>query len=72
VITDALNAPTGHSEITAGVLAARAGADMLLYADSATGELGALESALRSGQISHAQAVASYGRIVALKQKLSG
>jgi beta-N-acetylhexosaminidase len=72
VITDALNAPTGHSEITAGALAAGAGADMLLYADSATGELGALESAMSAGRISHAQAVASYQRIVALKQKLAG
>jgi len=72
VITDALGAPTGHNEIAAGVLAARAGADMLLYADSATGELGALESALKAGQISRAQAVASYQRVVALKQKLNG
>jgi beta-N-acetylhexosaminidase len=72
VITDALNAPTGHSEITAGALAARAGVDMLLYADSATGELGALESMLSSGSIGHAQAVAAYQRIVALKQKLAG
>jgi beta-N-acetylhexosaminidase len=72
VITDALGAPTGHSEITAGVLAARAGADILLYTDPASGELGALESALSSGRISHAQAVAAYQRIVALKQKLGG
>lgn len=72
VITDALNAPTGYSEIAAGALAAHAGADMLLYADSAVGELGALESALRAGRISNAQAVASYRRIVALKQKLAG
>jgi hypothetical protein len=43
-----------------------------LYADSAVGELGALESALRAGRISNAQAVASYRRIVALKQKLAG
>jgi beta-N-acetylhexosaminidase len=71
-ITDALGAPTGHNEITAGVLAARAGADMLLYTDSARGELGALESALSAGRISHAQAVASYQRIVALKQMLAG
>ena len=72
VITDAMNAPTGHDEITAGALAAQAGVDMLLYADSAAGELGALESALSAGRISHAQAVASYGRIVALKGKLAG
>lgn len=69
-ITDALGAPTGHNEVSAGVLAARAGADILLYTDSAPGELGALESALKSGRFSRAQAVASYQRIVALKQKL--
>jgi beta-N-acetylhexosaminidase len=72
VITDALGAPTGHSEVTAGVLAARAGADILLYTDSAAGELGALESALKSGRINHAKAVAAYQRIIALKQKLKG
>ena len=38
-ITDALETPTGHDEITAGVIAADAGADVLLYTDSATGEL---------------------------------
>jgi beta-N-acetylhexosaminidase len=69
-ITDALGTPTGHDEITAGVLAARAGADVLLYTDSANGELSALESALRSGRLSRAAAVASYQRIVALKQRV--
>jgi beta-N-acetylhexosaminidase len=72
VITDALVAPTGHNEIAAGVLAARAGADILLYTDSASGELAALESALRTRRISESQAVASYQRIVALKQRLGG
>jgi beta-N-acetylhexosaminidase len=71
-ITDTLAAPTGHNEIAAGVLAARAGADLLLFTDSALGELGALESALRSGRLSRAQAVASYGRIIALKQRVAG
>jgi beta-glucosidase-like glycosyl hydrolase len=69
-ITDALGTPTGHDEITAGVLAARAGADVLLYTDSANGELSALESSLRSGRLSRAAAVASYRRIVALKQRV--
>jgi len=69
-ITDALSSPTGHNEISGGVLAARAGADILLYVDSAPGELGALESALARGSITGAQAVASYRRIVALKQRL--
>jgi beta-N-acetylhexosaminidase len=69
-ITDALGSSTGHDETTAGVLAAAAGADVLLYTDSAPGELGALRSALRRGQIPHADAVASYRRIVTLKRKL--
>jgi beta-N-acetylhexosaminidase len=71
-ITDALGTPTGHDEITAGVLAARAGADLLLYTDSAAGELPALQSALRSGKISHSEATASYQRILALKHRVAG
>lgn len=71
-ITDSLGSPTGHDEITAGTLAAAAGADMLLYTDSAPGELPALERALRGGRISRAAATASYQRIVALKRALSG
>jgi beta-N-acetylhexosaminidase len=67
-ITDGLGAPTGHDEITAGVLAAEAGADILLYTDSAPGELGALERALAHGQINRADAELSYARIVALKR----
>ncbi len=69
-ITDALGAPTGYDETTAGVLAARAGADILLYTDGATGTLAALESAMQKGQISHRQAVASFQRIVALKRRV--
>ena len=69
-ITDALGSTTGHGERTAGVLAAGAGSDILLYTDSAPGELTALESALRSGQISRSSADASYRRILALKRKL--
>jgi beta-N-acetylhexosaminidase len=72
VITDSLAAPTGHSELTAGLLAARAGADILLYTDGAPGVLKALESALAAGTLSRSAAVDSYRRIVALKQKLSG
>ncbi len=70
-ITDALGAPTGHDETTAGVLAAEAGADILLYTDGAPGTLPALESAMGKGRLSHRQAVASYQRIVALKRRLS-
>ncbi len=71
-ITDALGTPTGHDEITAGVLAARAGADILLYTDSAAGELPALQAALRSGKISRSEATASYQRILALKRRVAG
>jgi beta-N-acetylhexosaminidase len=67
-ITDALSAPTGHDEITAGVLAARAGADILLYTDSAPGELPALERSLARGQLRRADAEASYERIIRLKR----
>jgi beta-N-acetylhexosaminidase len=70
-ITDALGTPTGHDEITAGVLAAAAGADILLYTDSATGVLAALEAALHHGTVSGPQAAASYARIVALKHRLA-
>jgi beta-N-acetylhexosaminidase len=71
-ITDALGGPTGHDERTAGVLAARAGADILLFTDAADGELGALLRALHGGQISRSQAEASYQRIVALKRTVAG
>lgn len=71
-ITDALGSPTGHDEITAGVIAASTGADILLYTDSAPGELGALERALRDGRISRDAAATSYKRIVALKRQVAG
>jgi beta-N-acetylhexosaminidase len=70
-ITDALATPTGHDEITAGRLAARAGADVLLYTDSASGELSALESDLAAGRLSRSEAEASYARIVALKRRVA-
>jgi beta-N-acetylhexosaminidase len=71
-ITDALGTPTGHDEVTAGVLAARAGADILLYTDSAPGELLALQRSLVSGRLSRSEAGASYQRIVALKRRVAG
>jgi beta-N-acetylhexosaminidase len=71
-ITDALGTPTGHDERTAGVLAARAGADVLLYTDSAPGELSALETDLARGKLSRRDAEASYQRIVALKRRIAG
>jgi beta-N-acetylhexosaminidase len=69
-ITDALGTPTGHDEITAGTIAARAGADILLYTDSAPGELSALQTELRSGRLSLREAQASYSRILALKRRI--
>jgi beta-N-acetylhexosaminidase len=69
-ITDALGSTSGHDERTAGVLAAAAGSDVLLFTDDAPGELGALEAALRHGSIARADAGASYRRIVALKRRL--
>jgi beta-glucosidase-like glycosyl hydrolase len=69
-ITDALGPSTGHDETTAGALAAAAGADILLFTDSAPGELDALRKALARGQIRLDAATASYQRIVALKRKL--
>lgn len=70
-ITDALESPTGYDKLTAGMLAGRAGADILLYTGAATGELSRLESALRKGEISRSAAVASYQRIVGLKRRLT-
>jgi beta-N-acetylhexosaminidase len=70
-ITDALGTPTGHDELTAGLLAARAGADVLLYTDSAPGELASLESDLAHGRLSRSEADASYRRIVALKRRVA-
>ena len=71
-ITDALGTPTGHDETTAGTIAARAGADILLYTDSAPGELSALQSELHSGRLSLSEAQASYARILALKRRVGG
>jgi beta-N-acetylhexosaminidase len=70
-ITDSLGSPTGHDERTAGVLAARAGADMLLYTDAAPGVLYTLEAALGDGQISRTNADDAYRRIVALKRRVA-
>jgi len=46
-------------------------ADILLFTDSAPGELAALQAALHTGRISAADADPSYRRILALKHKLS-
>jgi beta-N-acetylhexosaminidase len=70
-ITDALGTPTGHDEVTAGLLAAQAGADVLLYTDSAPRVLGTLQRALGSGTLSATEARASYSRIIALKRRVA-
>ncbi len=70
-ITDALGSTSGHGETVAGTLAAAAGSDILLFTDSAPGELDSLRAALRRGQISRRDAAASYRRIVALKRRLA-
>ncbi len=66
-ITDALWTPTGHGELAAGILAARAGADIMMYWWQVPGVLPSLEHALARGTISRADAVSSYERIVRLK-----
>jgi beta-N-acetylhexosaminidase len=70
-ITDAIGSPIGRNELRGGVLAAEAGADILLYTDSAPGVLGALESAMERGRITQSQAGASYERIAALKRQVA-
>jgi beta-N-acetylhexosaminidase len=69
-ITDALGSTSGHDERTAGVLAAAAGSDVLLFTDSAPGELSALETALHRGTIRRADADGAYRRILGLKRQL--
>ena len=71
-ITDALESPTGLSPIQAGVAAARAGTDVLLYTDEARGEFEALRDAARSGSLSRGNLETSYERILAAKRALHG
>jgi beta-N-acetylhexosaminidase len=71
VITDAI-VRTGMNPVTSGVLAAQAGADIILCNNYAVEILRALESAYRSGRLSRADAVSSYERIVALKNRIMG
>ena len=71
VITDAL-VRTGLSPVTSGVLAAEAGADILLSNYYGPATLSALMSAYRRGRLSRANAVVSYERIVALKHRITG
>jgi beta-N-acetylhexosaminidase len=71
VITDAM-VRTGLDPITSGVLAAEASADIILCGYDGVETLGALESAYTSGRLGHANAVSSYERIVALKERIAG
>jgi beta-N-acetylhexosaminidase len=71
VITDAM-VRTGLKPVTSGVLAAEASADIILCNNHAVETLRALESAYRSGRLSRANAVSSYERIVALKERIAG
>jgi beta-N-acetylhexosaminidase len=72
-ITDSpLGPPTTGNELSAGRIAARSGADVLLYTDGAPGVLAALGADLRGGRISCSAARGAYTRIVALKRRVAG
>ena len=71
-ITDALWTPTAHDELAAGILAARAGEDIMIYWQQDQGVLASLEHALGPGTTSRAQALISYERIVSLKRAVAG
>lgn len=69
-ITDSLNCPTGYSPQRAGVLAARAGADVLLYTDGAPGVLNDLLSAASLGTLTESSVTQSYERLIRLKREV--
>lgn len=71
IITDAM-IRTGLNPVTSGVLATEAGADIILYNTDAGGVIQALEAAYNSHQLTRADAVSSYERIVALKRRIVG
>ncbi len=70
IITDCLRQLTGYPQLESGVLAAEAGADILMLCGGAPGELPALTAAIHTHQLSFAEAASSYRRIIALKAKL--
>ena len=75
ILTDALGAVAARSfggPAKAGVAAARAGADLLLYNTIAEAERGhrALRAALRSGALGRAEFEAAAGRVLALRATL--
>lgn len=69
-ITDGLGSPTGYSEQRAGLVAAQAGADVLLYTNGAPGVLARLMRAATNGQLTSESIMQSYQRIIALKRKI--
>ena len=76
VITDALDSPSDLPGGTAGgraILAAKAGADIILYAPEGDGPAGydAVLAAAQQGEIPSAHITGAYQRILALKQQLS-
>jgi beta-N-acetylhexosaminidase len=70
VVTDAM-VRTGLNPVTSGVLAAQASADIILAGYNGVATLSALEAAYRSGRLGRANAVSSYERIVALKERVT-
>ena len=71
-ITDALESPTGQaSPAEAGVAAARAGTDILLFTDQAPGAFDALKSAAQSGALKRKDLETSYKRILDAKKSLT-
>jgi beta-N-acetylhexosaminidase len=71
VVTDAM-VRTGLSPVTSGVLAAEASADIILCNSYAVETLDALEAAYGSGRLGRSNAISSYERIVALKERIAG
>lgn len=75
IITDDLQRPTGYSTATAAVLAAQAGANIILVSTSEGGGVTAYQAMLaaaRSGRIPRATVANSYDQVWNLKQQLDG
>ncbi len=75
IITDDLQRPTGYSTATAAVLAAQAGANIILVLTSEGGGVTAYKAMLaaaRSGRIPSGTVANSYDQVLNLKQQLDG
>lgn len=70
-ITDALESPTGLSVDATAVVAARSGADVLLYTGDGDGAYRALLRAARSGKLDRAAVAAEYRRVIEVKRRLT-